>query len=193
MKKQQMLHLSALETKSMRHSLFLLAFLIGTTVPAQQYRPLPDHQLSKIIVDAVLNRDQPYNPFMIYTPNSKAGIDYIIRYHPSPFWETVITNFHVSENRVIRYLLANSYSIDSSLNYRAKINFIKRKYSGIGIRGDQSWRSGRLIDQLFILFDKNRGICLVYFHAVSAGNRLGILKRINGVWKVKSFEEVSLE
>lgn len=177
----------------MRNAVFCLLFIIANTVSAQQYRPLPDPQLSKIIVDSVLNRDRPYMPLLICTPNDNDGIDYIIKYHPSPLWETIVSNFHVSESRVTRYLLATSYSIDSSLNYRAKINFIKRKDNGIDIRGDQDWRSRRLIDQLFILFDKNRGICLVYFHAVSAGNSLGILERTIGVWKVKSFEEVSLE
>lgn len=177
----------------MRFAVFWLLLLFSTSASAQQYRPLPDHQLSKIIVNSVLNRDRPHMPFHICTPNDNDGIDYIIKYHPSPLWETIVSNFHVSENRVTRYLLANSYSIDSSLNYRAKINFIKRKNNGIDIRGDQNWRPDRLIDQLFILYDKNRGICLVYFHAVSAGNSLGILERTNGVWKVKSFGEVSLE
>lgn len=177
----------------MRNAVFCLLFIFAKTVSAQQYRPLPDQQLNKIIVESVLNKDRPSTPFLIYTPNDGDGIDYIIKYHPSPLWETIISNFHVSENRVIRYLLASSHAVDSSLNYGAKINFIRRKNNGTDIQRDKNWRSGRIIDQLFILYDRNRGICLVYFHAVSAGNSLGILERTNGFWKVKSFEEVSLE
>lgn len=169
-------------------------FLLGCTrLYAQQNMPLPDMTLNKVIIESVLTKDQPRKPVFVYTTNDKSSVAYILKHHPSPFWGMITSTFYLSENWIIKKLLDNTYTLDTSASTAANIRFLNRKKveeENIDVR--KLTGTDRVIDELFILYDKNRGKCLVYFHAVADGNSIARLESRNGVWKVISFNATSL-
>jgi hypothetical protein len=141
----------------------------------------------------VLNRYRPNNPFVVFKTNRQESVDYILKCHPSPFWETIGSTFHLSENWIVKKLLDNTYTLDTNARYSPNARLMNRERSGEDYRSKLYRSSIRIIDELFILYDKNRGKCLVYFHAFQSGDSMAILERTNATWKLVFFAEVELE
>jgi hypothetical protein len=169
----------------MKYFFTIVSLFLVNLLHAQQAPSITDPSLNRIIVSDILMKTGANQRIIVTTPNLAGRGNHINSLRPPQFLQLIRCVFYLSEPWIIKKLVDHSYQLNPEAVAGLPVRFVKTETIKDPAWATKELISSKVINELIILWDQNRGKCLVYFHIIQSGMYVASLEKVKNDWKVK--------